>query len=74
MFRNVFLFLQLARLFKGRVSEERAAGIVRHALTTLGGFLVGRGLITPDMVEPMIGIAMTAWGAIWSLIDKQAKA
>lgn len=61
----------VGRLFSGELSEDKVLGLVRHGLTTLGGFLVAQGIIEPALVEPLIGVALTAFGLVWSFAVKR---
>ncbi len=61
----------VGRLFSGELSEDKVLGIVRHALTTLGGFLVAQGIVEPALVEPLVGVALTAFGMVWSYAVKR---
>lgn len=62
----------VGQLFSGKLSEDKVLGMVRHALTTLGGFLVAQGIIEPALVEPLIGVALTAFGMVWSFAVKRS--
>ncbi len=50
--------------------KEKTLGIVRHALTFLGGVLVTQGVIDDALFAELFGAAMTIIGGIWSVIDK----
>jgi hypothetical protein len=45
--------------------------ILRHALTTGGGYLVSSGLLAESDVEPLVGGLMVLVGIVWSLIQKR---
>jgi hypothetical protein len=53
---------------------EKTLGIVRHALTFGGGFLVTSGYLTELTLDTGIGALITLIGVIWSVIDKNKKA
>ena len=53
-----------------KLTKEQILGIVRHALTFIGGILVMKGLVDEAVVTEIIGGAMTLTGAIWSIINK----
>ena len=53
-----------------KLTKEQILGIVRHALTFVGGIVVAQGLVAPGLVTEIIGGVMTLTGAIWSVIDK----
>ena len=50
------------------MNKEQIMGIVRHALTFVGGVLVIKGMATEAMTNEVIGAVMTAVGAVWSVI------
>jgi hypothetical protein len=54
-----------------KLTKEQVLGIVRHALTFIGGIVVMKGLVDEAVVTEIIGGAMTLTGAIWSIIDKK---
>jgi len=54
-----------------KLTKEQILGIVRHALTFVGGIVVMKGLVDETIVTELIGGAMTLTGAIWSIIDKK---
>ena len=53
-----------------KLTKEQLLGIVRHAVTFIGGILVMKGLIDDSLVQELLGGATTLAGAIWSIIDK----
>jgi hypothetical protein len=53
------------------MNKEQVLGIVRHALTFIGGVLVIKGLSTEANVEETIGAVMTAVGLLWSVIKNK---
>ena len=53
-----------------KLTKEQILGIVRHALTFVGGIFVMKGLIEETLVNEIVGGAMTLTGAIWSIIEK----
>jgi len=54
-----------------KLTKEQILGIVRHALTFVGGIVVMKGLVDEILVTELIGGAMTLTGAIWSIINKK---
>jgi len=54
-----------------KLTKEQVLGIVRHALTFIGGIVIARGLVDETLVTECIGGALTLTGAIWSIIDKK---
>jgi hypothetical protein len=53
-----------------KLTKEQLLGVVRHAVTFIGGVLVMKGLIDDSLVQELLGGATTLAGAIWSIIDK----
>jgi len=53
-----------------KLSKEQIMGIIRHALTFVGGILVMKGLATDSLVADIVGGVMTLTGAIWSIVEK----
>jgi hypothetical protein len=53
---------------------EKTLGVVRHALTFGGGFLVTSGYLTESTLDTGIGALVTLIGVIWSVIAKNKKA
>jgi len=54
-----------------KLTKEQILGIVRHALTFIGGIVVMKGLVDETLVTEIIGGAITLTGAIWSIINKK---
>ena len=54
-----------------KLTKEQVLGIVRHALTFIGGIVIARGLVDETLVTECIGGVLTLTGAIWSIIDKK---
>tara|TARA_R110000803_G_scaffold122977_1_gene190966 strand:- start:24 stop:200 length:177 start_codon:yes stop_codon:yes gene_type:complete len=50
--------------------KQKTLGIVRHALTFLGGVLVTQGVLDDALFAELFGAAMTIIGGVWSVIDK----
>jgi hypothetical protein len=53
-----------------KLTKEQILGIVRHALTFIGGIVVMKGLIDEATLTEIIGGVITLAGTIWSVIDK----
>jgi hypothetical protein len=53
-----------------KLTKEQLLGIVRHAVTFIGGILVMKGLIDDSLVQEILGGVTTLAGAIWSVVDK----
>jgi len=54
-----------------KLTKEQVLGIVRHALTFVGGIVVMKGLTDESIVTEITGGVMTLVGAIWSVITKK---
>jgi len=53
------------------MKKEQVLGMIRHALTFIGGVLVIKGLSNETNVEETIGAVMTAIGFLWSVIKNK---
>ena len=53
-----------------KLTKEQLLGIVRHAVTFIGGILVMKGIIDDSMVQEILGGATTLAGVIWSIVVK----
>jgi hypothetical protein len=54
------------------MNKEQIMGIIRHALTFVGGILVIKGITTEAISNEVIGAVITAVGAVWSIIKNKA--
>lgn len=52
------------------MNKDQIIGIVRHALTFLGGIIVTKGLIEESTLLEIVGSISTLIGAIWSIVEK----
>ena len=52
------------------MTKEQILGIVRHALTFVGGVLITLGVIDEAVFTELSGAALTLVGSIWSVIAK----
>lgn len=52
---------------------KEVMGLIRHALTTGGGFLVAAGYLDETTMLEIVGGLMAAIGVGWSIYDKRAK-
>ena len=59
------------RALAGEIEHSKIMGLARHGLTTLGGALVAKGVIDESLAEPLVGVGLTAFGFVWSMIVKQ---
>ena len=55
------------------MKKELTLGIIRHALTFVGGILVMKGIIDAEMVVEISGAVMTLVGGVWSIWDKRGE-
>ena len=63
------------RISKQIIMKEKTLGIIRHALTFVGGVLVTQGVLDDALFMELFGAVMTLVGGVWSVIDKnKAKA
>lgn len=53
------------------MTKEKVLGIVRHALTFLGGVLVMQGVVDETIYLELSGAVITLVGGVWSIIDKK---
>lgn len=56
------------------MNAETIGGIVRHALTALGGYLVASGVLDPTQMETVVGAVVTVVGVVWSVWQKRQAA
>lgn len=52
------------------MNQTIVMGIVRHALTFIGGILIAKGVFTESAVADLTGLIMTTMGTIWSIVEK----
>lgn len=50
--------------------NEYISSLVRHALTSVGGSLVAKGLITATAFDQVVGAAVVLAGVLWSVASK----
>ena len=58
------------RISKQIIMKEKTLGIIRHALTFVGGVLVTQGVLDDAMFMELFGAVMTLVGGVWSVVDK----
>jgi len=51
--------------------KNKTLGLIRHALTFGGGYLVAQDFISTDIMVEVVGAIMTIFGAAWSSADKK---
>lgn len=49
-------------------------GVIRHALTFVGGIFVAKGLVDETLLPEITGAVITLVGAVWSILDKKQPA
>jgi len=52
--------------------KDKILGLIRHALTFVGGYIVAKGIIDQAQIVEIIGAVMTLAGSIWSIASKKA--
>ena len=53
------------------MKQEQLFGLVRHALTFVGGIVVAKGVITESVSADVIGAIMTLVGVVWSAFSNR---
>ena len=54
------------------VRKEQIMGLVRHALTFIGGVLVAKGLASDGQVMDIVGMGITTFASVWSVLAKKS--
>jgi len=54
--------------------KDQVLGLVRHALTFVGGIIIAKGLIEEGMFQEILGGVMTLVGGVWSIASKKKPA
>ena len=54
-----------------KLTKDQVLGIIRHALTFVGGILIMNGLASEEITEEAIGAVLTAVGSVWSIIKNK---
>jgi len=54
-----------------KLTKDQLLGVIRHALTFIGGILITKGLIDESLFSEITGGILTLTGAIWSIINKK---
>jgi hypothetical protein len=54
--------------------KDQLLGLIRHALTFVGGIIVAKGVVDASLSEELIGGVMTIVGAVWSIVNKKKAA
>lgn len=53
------------------MTKEQFLGILRHALTTIGGILVTKGYVDESAILELSGAIVALVGVIWSVVSKR---
>ena len=53
------------------MKKEELLGIVRHALTFVGGIIVTNGLVDQSAMTELSGAVLTIAGIVWSVMNKR---
>jgi hypothetical protein len=53
------------------MNQEQILGLVRHALTFIGGILITQGLVDDGIWSEISGSVMTLIGGVWSILSKK---
>lgn len=53
------------------MTKEQIQGIIRHALTFVGGILVIQGVIEESLLNELIGAVVALSGTLWSIFSKK---
>jgi hypothetical protein len=51
--------------------NDYISSLVRHALTSVGGSLVAKGLITTTVFDQVAGSLVVVAGVVWSVVSKK---
>jgi hypothetical protein len=52
------------------MKKDQINGLIRHALTIIGGALVAKGVLEEDIMLDCVGVAMSIVGLVWSFKSK----
>lgn len=55
------------------VKREQVLGVVRHALTFVGGIMISKGLLDESTLAELSGSIVTLIGIVWSIIEKNKR-
>jgi hypothetical protein len=54
--------------------KDQILGLVRHALTFVGGIIVAKGLVDDVLFQEILGGILTIIGSVWSVVSKKSAA
>lgn len=55
------------------MNKTQILGLVRHILTGVGGYLVGRGIIDQSTMLEVVGGVVALVGVVWSFVSPEKK-
>lgn len=55
------------------MNKIQILGFVRHLLTSVGGYVAGRGWLTEDLATEAVGIVVAIVGFAWSYFSPEKK-
>jgi hypothetical protein len=53
------------------MTSDQVGGIIRALLAAIAGYAAGKGFITTDMGNELVGAGVTVGVAIWSVLSKK---
>tara|TARA_R110002020_G_scaffold36503_2_gene109745 strand:- start:7806 stop:7970 length:165 start_codon:yes stop_codon:yes gene_type:complete len=53
------------------MQKEQVLGLVRHALTVIGGAAIANGYIEDGIAQEIVGVVLTIVGIVWSITSKK---
>lgn len=53
------------------MKQEQVLGLIRHALTFVGGIVVANGILTESVSADVVGAIMTLVGVLWSAFSNK---
>ena len=56
------------------IMKDQTLGLIRHALTFVGGIIVAKGLVDDVLFQEILGGIMTLVGSVWSVASKKSAA
>ena len=55
------------------MKKDQVLGIIRHLLTTVGGFVGAKGWLSDDLITEVSAGVLIVIGTIWSIVTKMKK-
>ena len=52
---------------------EKQLGMIRHTLSTIGGYMVASGIVQAALMDMLIGVAMVVIPFVWSWKSKKVE-